>query len=342
MQPQPQPQQSSPTPARISQIAWGYALPLILETAIRERIFDILDAGPKTVDEVSQETGRNARPLRIIMNALVGAELLAKDEHQRYSLTPESSTFLVSSKPSFLGGMIKHTSSQMLPKWLQLPEIVRNNRPARAVNSQDEGAGFFAQFVADLFPMNYPSAMALARHLDLDSSQRPIRVLDIAAGSGVWGIALAQASPQVRVTAVDWPGVLPVTKQTVERFHIADRYEYIAGDIGDVAFGSGYDIATLGHILHSEGEQHSRTLLKRVFEALSPGGTIAIAEFLVNDDRTGPPNGLIFAVNMLVNTEAGDTYSFNEIAAWLREAGFVDARTLESPGPSPLILATKP
>src|SRR5581483_6459488 len=145
---------------------------------------------------------------------------------------------------------------------------------------------FFAQFVADLFPVNFPAAMALARHLDLASSQRPIRVLDIAAGSGVWGIALAQTSPQVRVTAVDWPGVLPVTKETVERFHLADRYHYIAGDIGDVAFGSGYDIATLGHILHSEGEQRSRALLKKVFDALAPGGTIAIAEFLVDDSRT--------------------------------------------------------
>ena len=112
-------------------------------------------------------------------------------------------------------------------------------------------------------------------------------------------------------------------------------------DMSDAPFGSGYDIATLGHILHSEGEQRSRALLKRVFDALAPGGTIAIQEFLVNDERTGPPMGLIFAVNMLVNTDHGDTYSFNEIAGWLRDAGFVDARTLESPGPSPLILATK-
>jgi hypothetical protein len=109
-----------------------------------------------------------------------------------------------------------------------------------------------------------------------------------------------------------------------------------------VDFGTGYNIATLGHILHSEGEPRSRALLKKTFDALAPGGTIAIQEFLVNDTRTGPPNGLIFAVNMLVATDEGDTWSFNEIAGWLREAGFENPRTLDSPGPSPLILANRP
>src|SRR5208337_554629 len=97
-----------------------------------------------------------------------------------------------------------------------------------------------------------------------------------------------------------------------------------------------------GHILHSEGEERSRALLRRTFDALASGGTVAVAEFLVNDQRTEPLVGLLFAVNMLVNTDSGDTYSLREISAWLGEAGFVNTRTLEAPGPSPLILATKP
>jgi len=109
----------------------------------------------------------------------------------------------------------------------------------------------------------------------------------------------------------------------------------------DADFGEGYEVATLGHILHSEGEDRSRKLLKKTANALKPGGTIAIGEWLVNDERTEPLNGLMFAVNMLVNTESGDTFSFNEIKRWLEEAGFKNARTLEAPGPSPLVLATK-
>jgi len=169
-----------------------------------------------------------------------------------------------------------------------------------------------------------------------------VRVLDLAAGSGVWGIAMAQGAEKVSVTAVDWPEVIPVTQKTVGRFGLAERFSFIAGDLLEVDFGRDHTIATLGHILHSEGEERSRKLLKKTYDALAPGGTIAIAEFLVNADRTGPVNGLIFAVNMLVNTDTGNTYSLEEISSWLEEAGFTNVRTLEAPGPSPLVLATKP
>ena len=141
---------------------------------------------------------------------------------------------------------------------------------------------------------------------------------------------------------MDWPGVLPVTRKTVARFGLADRFTFNEGDLLDASFGSGHNVATLGHILHSLGRDDSKTLLNRTFQALAPGGTIAIAEFLVNDDRTGPLNALTFALNMLVNTDCGDTFSFEEIAGWLGEAGFTDAHTLATHGPSPLILATKP
>jgi len=146
----------------------------------------------------------------------------------------------------------------------------------------------------------------------------------------------------VRVTAVDWAGMIPTTKRITQKFGVADRFNYVEGDMLEANFGSGYDIAILGHILHSEGEDRSRQLLRKIFRALKSGGTIAIAEWLVNDDRTRPLPSLMFAVQMLVNTEKGDTFSFNEIKNWLEEADFKKVRKLEAPGPSPLILATKP
>lgn len=326
------------TPQRIMQFAWGYAAPLILEAAIRNRVFDTLDSGPKTVEEVSASTGASARGLTAIMNALCGFEFLDKDSQGRYSNTPESSTFLVTTKVTFSGGLIAHTSNQLIPKWLELSEIVRTGKPAGELNSEDGGVEFFRELVPNIFNMSYPPAQVLAKHLRLGKAH----VLDLATGSGVWGIALAQSSPEVQVSVVDWPGVFEITKQITARHGVADRFHYIPGDIGTVAFGTGYNVATLGHILHSEGEARSRKLLAKVYEALAPGGTIAIAEFLVNPDRKGPVSGLIFAVNMLVNTDNGATWSFEEISQWLREAGFTNPRLLESPGPSPLILATKP
>ncbi len=333
------------TPERLMQIAWGYSLPIMIEAAIKTRAFDVLDsAGALTAEQLAEKTGASARGLRMVLNALASVELLRKDAQGKYSLTPESATFLVTTKPGFQGGIFKHLTTQLIPKWMLLTDIVRSGKPATAVNEQNAGGEeFFASFVEDIFPMSYSAARSLADELKLASATTPVKVLDLAAGSGVWGIALAQKSPQVRVTAVDWAGVLPVTRRIAQKHGVADRFNYIEGDINSVNLGSGYDVATLGHILHSEGEPRSRSLLKRTFEALAPGGTIAIAEFLANDDRSGPPNAMIFAVNMLVNTERGDTFTFPEISGWLKEAGFIEPRTFDARGgPSPLILANKP
>jgi ubiquinone/menaquinone biosynthesis C-methylase UbiE len=269
-------------------------------------------------------------------------QLLAKPSEGKYALAPESAAFLVSNKPAFQGGIFRHISTQLIAKWMKISDTVRSGKPPQAVNDQGVGTPFFEKLVEDIFPMSYGAAQKVAGELKLAAATKPVKVLDIAAGSGVWGIALAQKSPQVRVTAVDWEGVIPVTKRIATKHGVADRFSYIPGDINSVDLGSGYDVATLGHILHSEGEARSRSLLKRVFDALAPGATIVISEFLVNDDRTGPQNGLIFAVNMLVNTEYGDTFSFNEISSWLKEAGFIEPRTMEAPAPSPLIIAKKP
>ncbi len=329
------------TPERIYQMLWACVPTLALEAAVRHRVFDALDSGPKPLSAIAAVTGASERGLSAILNLLAGLNFLSKNG-DAYALTPESSAFLVTTKPSFQGGLLRHLSQQLLPKFLHLNEVVATGKPSSAVNQQQSGAEFFADFVTDLLPMNYPAAQELAKHLSLDRMSGPVSVLDLAAGSGVWGIALAQSAPHVRVRAVDWPQVLPVTRRTAERFDVGDRISFSEGDLQEADFGSGHHVATLGHILHSEGEQRSRTLLKKTFRALAPGGTIAIAEFLVNADRTGPLNGLIFAVNMLVNTETGNTYSFEEIREWLTEAGFADARQLPAPGPSPLILATKP
>jgi ubiquinone/menaquinone biosynthesis C-methylase UbiE len=317
-------------------MGWAYAPPLILGAAIEHRIFDLLADGAKTAAEVSRENGASLRGVREIMTALVGFELIKKDDEGGYSLPPESAAFLVRTNPGYLGGILRH-GDQLIPRWLHLSEIVKTGKPAMAVNQEGDGSAFFVDFVEDLFPVGYPSAKALAA-----AFPQARKVLDVAAGSGVWSIPLAQNSKEVRVTALDWPGVLPATRRVTERMGVAGQYEFLAGDLNSADLGNGYDLATLGQILHSEGETHSRALLGRVFQALAPGGTIAIAEFIANEDRTGPPLAMLFAVNMLVNTEDGDTFTVTEISQWLREAGFVDPRTMEVPAPSPLILASKP
>jgi ubiquinone/menaquinone biosynthesis C-methylase UbiE len=321
------------------EMTWGFAPPLILEAAIRNRVFDVLDKQPLTLEELARETKASIRGLRAICNALVGFKFLARDG-DRYTLTPESSAFLVSTKPAYHGGLLNHCSRQLISAWLGLADIVKTGAPPRHVENEGEGAAFFAQFVEEIFNMSAGAALALGDSM-ADRLSRPARVLDIAAGSGVWGIMLAKNRSSVSITAVDWPEVIPVTKRVAARHGVADRLKCIEGDLLKVDFGSGFDLATLGHILHSEGPVRSAQLLKKVHASLAPGGTIAIAEFVPDDDRQGPLMPLIFAVNMVVNTTHGDTFTMKEISGWLTAAGFANIRTLAAPGPSPLVLADK-
>jgi 3-hydroxy-5-methyl-1-naphthoate 3-O-methyltransferase len=329
------------TPERILKMMWAFAPPLLIDAAVENRVFDVLDGTPLTAAQLSAATGASERGIVALADALVGFELLSKDKENRYRLTPDSAAFLVHGKPAFQGSIFQHVKSDLIPGWLQVSDAVKSGRPVAAVNQQSAGAAFFEQFVEALFPMSYAAATALAAHLKVAEAKEQMQVLDVAAGSGVWGIVLAQASPLVQVTAVDWERVLSTTKKMATKFQLEDRFRFVPGDVLETDFGSNYAVATLGHILHSEGVERSKALLRRVHAALRPGGTIAIAEFLVNAERTGPPQGLIFGVNMLVNTDQGGTYSFEEISDWLRAAGFTNMRLLDAPGPSPLILAQK-
>jgi len=329
------------SPRRIAHLAWGYAPPLIIEAALEFHVFDLLDQGPRTVGELAAKSGASTRGLTAILNALVGLELLAR-HGARYTLTPESAAFLVSTKPGCHGGFFQHMSRQVVPNWLQLQEAVRTGKPVMAGNREEQGAEFFAEFVEGLFPVSYRAAQILGEHLGVPKAAKRVSVLDIGAGSGVWGIALAQQSPHVTVRPVDWPRVLEVTSRMARQHGVGDRLDAAPGDLLEADFGTGHHIATIGHILHSEGPERSKLLLRKTFAALAPGGTVAIGEFVPNDDRTGPPLPLFFAVNMLIHTDSGDAFTFGEIAGWLKAAGFKNPRQLEAPAPSPLILATRP
>ena len=328
------------TPQHLLQTVWSFIQPLAVDAAIQNRVFDVLDAGPKTLEEVSKATGASERGLAAIMNLLVAIHFLAMGSDGRYSLTPESSAFLVSNKPGYHGGFVHQIVSGLISDFSQLTEIVRSGVPI--ANRVDTGAAgnFFEQLVGNIMPIALPGARVLAETLGVSKAVQPVPVLDLGAGSGVWGIALAQASPQVRVTAVDMPVVLEVTRKFAQKFGVAGQFTYAGKDLFQDDLGSSFRIATLGHILHMAGPDANRSLLQRILAALAPGGTLAIGEFIVNEDRTGPVEPLAFAINMLVHTEHGNAYTFGEIRAWLEEAGFVNVRTL--PAPSPLILADKP
>ena len=168
------------------------------------------------------------------------------------------------------------------------------------------------------------------------------KILDVAAGSGAWSLAFAKAIPETRITSADFPEMTPITREFAEKYGVANRYDYLEGDLRQADFGRDtYDLVILGHIIHSEGEKHGKELLRKSYMALRPGGKLLIGEYVPNDSRTGPAMPVLFGLNMLLQTEEGSVFTLREYRAWLKAAGFGKVTTVPVPPPSTVILATK-
>jgi ubiquinone/menaquinone biosynthesis C-methylase UbiE len=224
---------------------------------------------------------------------------------------------------------------------MKLAEVVRTGNPVGQVDTA-EGREFFPRLVRAIFPMSYGAARGLVAALPAAKLKKVRRILDVAAGSGAWSLPFAQALPDARVTAMDYPEVTAVTRQYASQFGVDDRYDYLEGDLRQVDFGrQEYDVVILGHIIHTEGEKWGKALIAKSYNALKPGGMLAIAEMIPNDSRTGPVFPLLFGLNMILHTKEGDVFTMAQYKQWLKHAGFKNVKTVEADSPSPLIVATR-
>ncbi len=324
-------------------LAFGFAPPLMIAAAVRVGLFDWLALGPATTTGLALDLNVSARGLRALCHALAGLGLLQRVGDNEFDLTPLSATYLVRNRPrQNLGMLFTQAATQLIPAWIDLETCLSSGRPYVSANQAGAGEQLFTELVEGLLPLNWPAASRLAAHLSPSLGESRYRVLDIAAGSAVWSIPFAMGSRNVEVTAIDWARILPITRRVCQSYGVERQYSFVDGDVAEADFGCDYDLALLGHILHSEGEVAARRLLRRVHETLRPGAQVVIAEFLVDDDRSGPISSLIFALNMFVHTDHGDAFSYVQLENWLTDAGFTDCRQLQVDAPSPLILATKP
>jgi SAM-dependent methyltransferase len=332
---------AGPSPQHIMQLITGGWAAGILGAASTHSVFAHLEDGAHNAQLLAEKAAISPRGAQVLLDGLLGLGLVELSGGA-YRNTAEAEAFLVEGRPGYYGGFIRILAGHLAADWGNLPESVRTGKPVRAVENPEVGAALWDELVDALFPMGYPSAVRLGQELRRIYPQGNLRILDVAAGSGVWSIGASQADPNARMVAFDLPISLGHTRRMAERFGLAERYEFRAGDIRKDTLGEAeFDAAILGHICHSEGPEHTRRLFAKVALALKPGGTIAIADFVPDADRSGPPMPLLFALNMLLHTTEGDTFTFPEYEAWLREAGFRDARLLQVPGPSPLVLATR-
>lgn len=191
------------------------------------------------------------------------------------------------------------------------------------VNKDLQAEEIFPKLAEAIFPNSYATARQVATLLKTDKIKTEWLVLDLAAGSAVWSIPFAEASPKVKVDALDFDAVLKVTKHFTNKFAVQDRYAFITGNWRDVQLKENtYDIVILGHILHSEGRDVSKALLKRCFDVMKPGGRLVVAEMISNDDRSGPVFPIMFALNMFLATTEGCVFTESELKDLVEEAGF--------------------
>jgi ubiquinone/menaquinone biosynthesis C-methylase UbiE len=323
----------------IQQMWFSYAPSYTLSAAVQLDVFSHLAAGNRSAAEVARAAGATERGTRMLLDALTGFALLDKRDGG-YELSALAAEYLVRGRPNYAGAVLE--SNYLQESWSHLAEVVRTGSAAHRLERQQEAEQFFPVLIRSLHVFNREPSRRLAAALGAGASAHGLRVLDVACGSGVWGIALAEADPRTRVTAHDYPGVLETTREYVGRHGVESQFDFLAGDLKGADFGEGrFDVAVLGNILHTEGEASSRDLLRRIGRALAPGGRVAILEMVPNDERTGPVFPLLFALNMLVHSSEGDTFTLAQLREWLTEAGFGAVETFDIGGSSPAIVAAK-
>lgn len=331
------------TPEPISDIIWAQARTRVFVAASELDLFTKLHA-LQVADAAGLASVLDAkeRAVRILCDALVAMGLLVRKKNG-YALTPVSEAFLVDRPGESSWANFGRVHDQLLrPRWDKLTEVVKAGRPSTGVDQEANGPEFFTQLIHLIYPQSFMAAQAAARRLGVGKKLRGLKILDVAAGSGAWGLAFAVEDRSARVTVLDWPEVLEHTRKYVAKHQAEAQYEFQAGNVHEVDFGEAvYDLVILGHICHSEGFENTQMLLEKSFRALKKDGRLLIAEFLRNDQHSGPLLPALFGVNMLVSTENGDTWSFKEFKGWLTDLGFRKVEKLEAPAPSPLIVARK-
>lgn len=326
-------------PEKIFEMSFAFQASRVLVTGVDLEVFTHISNGHNKVVDIAKSANADPRGMEMLLNSLTALNLLIKGNGV-YDNTLVAEKFLVKGIPSYFGDFVQHVNLLWEP-WRNLTEVVKTGKPYSPIERED-GKSFFEKLVVQLFPISYRCGSVAAEKLEVGNKWRNLEILDVVAGSGAWSIAFAERDSGTRVVAQDWPNVLNVTKKFVDRFGLGERYRYLPGDLRKVDLGhEKYDLVILGHICHSEGEENSIKLISRAYDALKYGGILLIADMIPDDERRSAVFPLLFAVNMLINTTEGNTFTMKEYKEWLTSAGFRDINTIDIPAPSPLIMAIK-
>ena len=313
-----------PSPEHIFQTLNAHQQTSALKTAISLDLFTSIDEGNHSAAEVASRVKASERGVRILSDYLTILGFLTKDEG-RYNLTEDAALFLSRRSPHYMGTIVEFlTNEQHFQNLTRLPEAVRRGGAAneRGDNREPNDA-LWVSFARSMAPLTVPGALFIAQLVEA-AEERPMRVLDIAAGHGMYGITIARQNRKAQITAVDWPAVLEVAKENAEKAGVADRYTARPGSAFEAELGEGYDLVLLTNIFHHFDKETCVQLMRRAHQALKPDGRALTLEFVPNEDRVSPPTEAAFSLLMLVGTDAGEAYTLSEYKEMFRLAGFAE------------------
>jgi len=312
-----------PTPAAIFESFTAYQQTAAMRTAVELDLFTAIAQGATTPADLAKACNASERGIRMLCDRLVVDHLLTKDGG-RYGLSPSASMFLDRHSGAYVGSAITFLMNPTIVEaFARLTEAVRRGGTALEQDGTvTADAAVWVDFARAMKGLAGFTAELVATLLEVETANRPLKVLDVAAGHGMFGIAIARRQPRAEVTALDWAGVLAVAEENARAAGVADRVHLLPGDAFKTDLGSGYDLVLLPNFLHHFDAPTCEQFLRRVRAALAPGGRAVVIEFIPNDDRVSPPDAATFALVMLATTPAGDAFTYAEYDEMLRRAGF--------------------
>lgn len=320
-----------PTPERIFSLLNAFQNTAALRSGIELDVFTAIGGGSNTPVLLAAKTRASERGLRILCDYLTIMGLLTKEDG-RYGLAPDSAIFLDRHSPACLGSVVGFLGAEWHRSNVEsLTAAVRKGGTvgAHGDNSKPHDEVWVA-FARSMAPLTIPAANFIAQLVGA-SEGKPCRVLDIAAGHGMYGITIARKNQNARIVALDWPAVLTVALENAQAAGVVERYETRAGSAFETEFENGYDVVLLTNILHHFDQSTCETLMRKVHAALKPGGKAITLDFVPNEDRVSPAVAAAFSLNMLVGTEAGDAYTFSEYQKIFANSGFAKTEFQQIP-----------
>jgi 2-polyprenyl-3-methyl-5-hydroxy-6-metoxy-1,4-benzoquinol methylase len=313
---------AAPNPGIIFETLLAHQRSAALRTAIELDVFRAVGEGPADAATLATRCSTSQRGMRILCDFLTIIGLLAKQDGV-YSHTPTSAMFLDPRSPTSLHATARFLGlAEMRTTYDELTEIVRSGRTSLpGEGSVEPDNPIWVDFAHGMAPMMAPLTGPLGG-IVLHGRTGAMRVLDIAAGHGLFGIEIAKQNPEAHIVALDWARVLDVACENACQAGVGERYQRLPGSAFEVDYGGPYDAVLLTNFLHHFDVATCVGLLKKVRAALKPGGVSATLEFVPNEDRITPPMAAGFSLTMLISTAAGDAYTFRELEAMHREAGF--------------------